>query len=255
MNEACIQLNNSRCNTKTKRIKTTTTILSSEDDDDDDTSTYVTDVVGKKHKKHSANGKKSDKVAGQRDCPACNTKNGNNQKLCKNKLNCTYAFKQPKDAAVVHQAAVLRIKKAYLEAVAPITSQSLRLAHPLPCYRDRPYAFARASTDLMHCLPEATVKAVLEHPDGLCIDFAIMKTWSRVRGIWFRSASKSQVQDGIGHCVDKHLENNPNKSVWAFIVPTTHAAHHAITPATVTGHLFYSMINVPVNELVLVRLS
>ena len=44
------------------------------------------------------------------------------------------------------------------------------------------YAFARASTDFMHCLPEVTVKSVLEHRDGLCIDFAIMETWSRVRG-------------------------------------------------------------------------
>ena len=123
--------------------------------------------------------------------------------------------------------------------------------HVLPAYINQPYAFARVSTDFMHCLPEVTVKSVLGHPDGLCtcIDFAIMETWSRVREIWFRSASKSQAQDGIDHCVNKHLKNSTNKPVFAFIVPTTHAAHHAIVPATIIGHLFYSTINIPVNYL------
>ena len=62
----------------------------------------------------------------------------------------------------------------------------------------------------------------------------------------------TKVLVGIDHCVDKHLQN---KSVFAFIVPKDHAASLAIVPATATGHLFYSMINIPVNELVLVRLS
>ena len=59
--------------------------------------------------------------------------------------------------------------------------------------------------------------------------------------------------------MDKHLKNIMNKSVFAFIVPTTNVASLAIiiiiVPATVTGHLFDSMINIPGNELGLVRLS
>ena len=49
---------------------------------------------------------------------------------------------------------------------------------------------------------------MLELPDGLCIDFAIMKTSSRVREVWFQLASKSQVVDVIDHCVDKHVSMN-----------------------------------------------
>jgi hypothetical protein len=80
---------------------------------------YITDVVGKKHLivddgQWEENGKKRAKtVSASTNCPACDSKNGNAAKKCNNKPNCCYTFKPPNDAAAVHQAAVLRIRKSY----------------------------------------------------------------------------------------------------------------------------------------------
>jgi len=111
-----------------------------------------------------------------------------------------------------------------------------------------------SSADRLHCLPEGKVQSVIDHKDGLSPFFALMAPGQRIRGVWFREATITEVAKGIKHTTEKHVKHDTNKTIYGFIARQEHAACRLIVPAK-HNHQFYSMFNVPMNELILVKLN
>ena len=56
------------------------------------------------------------------------------------------------------------------------------------------------------------------------------------------------------HTIEKHLKHDTNQTIYGVVVRQEHAASRLIVPAK-HNHQFFSMVNIPTNELILVKLN
>jgi len=226
----------------------------------------------------SANAK--GKKKGQRLCPVCCHPCHTAANKCQNVENCTYKFKKgstltgaSKQVQVLRKSAagkqvqglsftelelsraVARIKASYFESVNVKAAQTALGLLTLPLMQPDSYLFdEHSSADRLHCLSWDAVQLVLQDKDGLSPSFAQMAPGQRIQAVWFREATITEVDKGIKHTIEKHVKYDTNKTIYGFIVKQEHAACRLIVP-TKHNHQFYSMVNIPTNELILVKLN
>ena len=199
-------------------------------------------------------------------CPICCCPCHNAAKKCN---TCTFAFKLAKGPryqgkvtvardsdANRNEQAIERIKAQYFRTVDVKQVQLVMSSvHRNPCSKIDLYVFdEHTSADRLHCIPHNKVEMVLNHPDGLSPYFACLAPMQRIRAVWFRECTISEVAKGVKHTIDKHLKHNSNKTVYGFVVKQGHAASRLIVPAK-HNHQYYSMVAVPTSELILVKLN
>jgi len=209
-------------------------------------------------------------------CPICCTPAQNPSAICANVNECSFTWKVKVPSRVSSLKGVVRAvdsgteaqfgEARILQAIERITAtyfdivdiRKIRIAlarHHDPCHQPSSYVFdEHSSADRLHCLPEGKVQSVLSHKDGLSPFFALMAPGQRIRGVWFREATIIEVAKGVKHTIEKHLKNNTNKTIYGFVVRQEHAASRLIVPAK-HNHQFFSMVNIPTNELILVKLN
>ena len=71
------------------------------------------------------------------------------------------------------------------------------------------------------------------------------------RGIWFKHATKDDMDDITGITMERHV----CEKVCAFIVGKDYATTTAITAAKCSSPMFYSMITLPIKGIKIVRLN
>ena len=113
------------------------------------------------------------------------------------------------------------------------------------------WTFPEQSADYAHALPEGTVQKVIDWEHGLDPFFAVMTPEQITRGIWFKHATKKNMENITGKTMTRHN----CEQVCAFIVSKDHAATKAITAAKGTSPMFYSMITLPIKGMKIVRLN
>ena len=104
-----------------------------------------------------------------------------------------------------------------------------------------------------HVLPDidGTVQKVIDWEHGLDPHFANMTPEQVTKGIWFKHATRNDMNDIIG----KTMEWHECEKACAFIVGKDHAATKAITAAKGTSPMFYSMTTLPIKGMKIVRLN
>ena len=103
------------------------------------------------------------------------------------------------------------------------------------------WTFLDQSSDYGHALPEGTIQKVIDWEHGLDPYLTNMTEQQVTRGVWFKHATKGDMNDIIG----KTMERHEWEKVCAFIVDKDHAATKAITAAKGTSPMFYNMITLP----------
>jgi len=246
----------------------------------------VVDIVGKIHLKFApaqfaANVAAKPDGSRKRSCPCCGCYSGCASLTCMNRPACSYAYKRPKQNTTVahvyepdpgtiemqaqtalavdsnYQMSVARLKRVYLDLVPVKQLQAAFLLLNSPPETLNHYCFDNTtSASRLHCLPARILQAVLSHPHGLSPAFAKLYEDQRIRGVWFREATKTQVKAGIKHCHETHPEHFPDgeDTVYGIIVPSDHAAIRAILSCA-TANMFYSMINIPLPGLKIIKLN
>ena len=247
----------------------------------------VVDVAGVTHRKFppeqfKANVDNKPEGSKKRSCPCCGCYSGCASLTCMNTASCSYTFKKPKNkpsaqphdylpdpgtlemqgqsevaANSSYQKAVERLKLQYLKRVPVSILQAAFLLYTSPPETLNHYCFDDStSASRLHCLPARVLQAVLQHPHGLSPAFAKLYEGQRIRGVWFREATKTQVESGIKHCHEQHPDKftDDDQTVYGIIVPSDHTAIRAILSCK-TANMFYSMINIPVAGLKVVKLN
>ena len=246
----------------------------------------VVDAAGVTHRKFppeqfKANLANKPERSRKRSCPCCGCYSGCASLTCMNTASCSYTFKlkknltaQPHDYLPVpgtlemqgqsevaancsYQKAVERIKLQYLRRVPVTTLQAAFLLYTSPPETLNHYCFDDStSAARLHCLPARVLQAVLQHPHGLSPAFAKLYEGQRIRGVWFREATKTQVESGIKHCHEQHPDKftDDDQTVYGIIAPSDHIAIRAILSCK-TANMFYSMINIPVAGLKVIKLN
>jgi len=107
------------------------------------------------------------------------------------------------------------------------------------------------SLDFCHALPAATVDAVIAWSEGLDPDFAQLSALQRIKGIWWKRASKKNQKWMVPTVRKRHSCDK----VCGIILPQGHAAHPAIRPARCAEHFYVSMMSLPIAGMRIVNLN